>query len=133
MIVLGVVLVAYLLIPMIKNTTDAQAYRDSLTKVNASGVGTSENFTLTQTEMETGSLAITNLTLGPNYSIDYTTAIVTLESNTTNWTYTASYNYYEPGYLQTAGERSLMAVGVVAVIVGLLVMLFQMFGVTGKT
>ncbi len=133
MVVLGVVLVSYLLIPMIKNTTDAQAYRETLTKVNASGVGTSENFTLTRTEMETGSLAINNLTLGANYSINYSNAVVTLEINTTNWTYTASYNYYEPGYLETAGERSLMAVAVIVVIVGLLMMLFDMFGLSGKT
>ena len=133
MVVLGVILIAYLTIPMIKNTTQAQPYRDTLVKINASGVGGPENTTLTKTDLVTNGLTISGLTLGANYSVDYTNAVVTLAVNTTNGTYTAGYTYYEPGYLTTAGERSLMAVGVVACIVGLLVFLFNLFGVTGKT
>lgn len=129
MIVLGVVLVAYLLIPMIKNTTDSQIDQDTLIKVNATAW---ENFTLEKTPMESASLTITGLVVTANYTIDYTTALVTINNATANASYTATYYYYEPGYLENAGERSLMAIGIIACMIGLLMFLFNLFGVTGK-
>lgn len=130
LLVLAVILIAYTTLPMLKQTTTSQPYTETLVKTSENG--TAETETLTKDDLETGSVTITGLTVNSNYTVNYTAATIRFTANTTNNSYTAYYNYYAPGYLEDSGDRSLMAVGVLACIIGLLVVVFEITGVTGK-
>ena len=113
-------------IPIIKNNTESQSYTESLIKINASN---EENKTLTYTDMETGSFSISGLTATNNYTIDYTTGVVTFVAGSSlNDTYTASYNYYEDTYQTSAGNRAVFGLLILVLIFGLVYLAGSMFG-----
>jgi hypothetical protein len=123
------ILVASLLIPQVQNTTKSQSYTENLVKVNASA---NEEFTLDKASdgltLETATLSVSGLALTTNYTVNYDTGVVTINNVTAAGTYPATYKYYTSTYLDNSAERTLMAIVVLAGIIGLVVLVFRGFG-----
>jgi len=131
--ILSVVLIAYLLIPMVKQSTDTQVSSYEFTKsTNYSVAGT---ITLPNVPLDNSTLRIehsnasASLSTGRNYTLLSTDTGQVSLTNTNVGTYTAYYSYYHTSYLDTAGQRSLMAVVIIAGIIGLMYWLFKSTGV----
>lgn len=125
MITISILLSAYLLIPQVKDVTDTKSAVQILQDTNAT---INQTFTLDNTPMVDDSLTITGLTVNTNYTIDYDTATVILLANYSAINnYTASYEYTSASYLDSASDRALFAVIVLAVIVGLIYGVFSIF------
>jgi len=126
--VLAVMLLAYLLFPQVKQTVYGTSNTEEL--VVAYPIGTSQNLTLAHYPLMTGTLSVENLTLNPsgNYTIlNEATGLVNF-NNSANATYTATYYYQQTSFLSSSTERALMALVVIAGLVGLIVWLMKSFG-----
>jgi hypothetical protein len=110
--------------PIVNSSTGTPTYTEDLTV----GSGENQTDTLTQNDLLSGSLSISGLTVTNNYTVSYTTGVVTFVNGTTAGTYSAEYDYYTATYLDNASERTLMRVVILAFIVGLLFWLFMQFG-----
>lgn len=128
-IVLGVVLLAYVLFPSVRLSTQTSPFNEVITKTgNASVI---ENITLTHYPIDSASLTITDLTEGSNYTIlNADTGLIELNNTENATTYTANYGYYNAGYLESSMDRGLMAIVILAGIIGLVYVIFKMFGTT---
>lgn len=125
MATLGVIVLAYIFIPVIKSTTSDLEYSELI----QCSTGENQTDTLTFTTMKSGSLAVEGLTLTDNYTIDYDTGIVSFVNRTTPGNYSATYNYYSGSYLTDTSDRSLMAVLILLGIMGLIYFIAQGFGI----
>lgn len=125
--VLAVILIAYLLIPMVKQSTDEQITSESLVKSGNYTIG--QNITLSDIPLDNSTLRIEGLSTGSNYTLLSADTGVIYFTNAENNTYTAYYSYYHTSYLDGAGERSLFAVVIIAGIIGLLYYLFKATGI----
>jgi len=116
-----VLLISSFLIPYVKRATSAQDYGERLIRDEAPN---EENVTLSKAadglELKSNSLTISGLTAGTNYSVNYTSGVVTFKNVTVNGTYPASYSYYEAEYLTNRTERVMFAVISLAVLIGTL-------------
>lgn len=124
--VLAIVILTAIAFPQWRTTTTAQTTTDTLTAHVKGAANTTT--TLTETDLVSGGLSIAGLTLGLNYTVDYDTAVVTINDTTNNGTYTASYSFYDDGYIQNTGTRAFAGVVILLIIVGLAGGLFKMFG-----
>lgn len=126
-LLIAIIVIVNVAIPQVKETTNAQSYTESLVYNDQPN---NQNVTLTYTDMVSGSLSITGLTVNTNYTIDYDTGNVEFTgSNTLNGTYTASYEYYSSTYLSTASHRALMGLVIIVILFGLVYFGGSMFGV----
>ena len=123
---IAMIIIVSVAIPTVKTSTDVTSTTQSLIQ----NVEPNElNTTLTYSDLETGSLSIAGLTLTNNYTIDYTTGVVTFVAGSSiNGTYTASYNYYADSYLDSTSNR--MAFGLVSLVLifGLVYWIGKLFG-----
>lgn len=125
MLSIAVVLVAYLSIPQIQESTLTKDGSQTLTYNTAP---TSKNFTLTSTPVTSGSIALTGLVEGTNYSIlDSANGLINVNA-TNNVTSTATYDYEGSRYLSSTSDRALYGVLITIFIVGLLYAGAKMFG-----
>jgi predicted PurR-regulated permease PerM len=125
--VLAVVLLAYLLIPVVKGTTDLVSSSDSYARTNNS---LNESKTLTHTYGVTvSSVANSTLTLPvSNYTVSG--GVVTfLQDRAPVATYTISYTYQNGGYLDDMTNRVLMGLVIIASLLGLIYWLLTALGV----
>ena len=125
MISIGAILVAYLFIPQVQQSTNTFDGSDSLVKAvyNAN-----ETFSLSNTPLVASSLSISGLTLTTNYTVDYNAGTVRINDVTKNKTYTAVYEYVSSRYIDSASDRVLYGVLITLAIVGLLYMIARLFG-----
>ena len=126
--VIAIVFITNLLIPMVKQSTQSSPTTESMIYGNTSN---SQNFTMTQdaANIEAGTFTIDGLTLTTNYTFSYVTGKALIKNGTTTGTYTARYSYYEAAYFDNAAERALFSVVVLAAILGIMMFLFNGFGV----
>jgi hypothetical protein len=127
--VVAIVFITNLLIPQVKGSTQSIAATDSLAYANTS---VSQNFTMTNaaSTLEAGTFSIDGLTATTNYTFSYVTGKALILNGTTVGTYTAHYNYYGSAYFTNTAERALFAVIVLAAILGIIIFLFNGFGLT---
>jgi len=125
-LVFAIVLFTALAFPQIRTMTAAQTTNEVLATHTK---GTNQSVTLTNTDMVNGGLSISGLTVTANYTINYTSAVLTINDTTLNGTYTATYSYLAAGYITNTGTRSFAAVLVLFLIVGLTAGALKMFGV----
>ena len=129
-LVLAIVLLAYVLFPSVRMSTQTSRNSETITKT-AGNETISQNITLEHYPIDTSDFAISDLTEGVNYTIlDANTGLIELNNTNNATTYTATYGYYEAGYLETATDRGLMAVVILAGIIGLVYIAFKIFGTT---
>jgi len=122
-----VIFLANILFPQVRNTTQSQNYQESFTYDPRNDTA-NVSFSLDKTNLDV--LTISGLTEDTNFTVDYDAGTVTILANTTaNATYTASYTYFEANYLDNATERTLMAIVILAGIIGALYYIFTIFGV----
>lgn len=125
MLSIAVVLVAYLSIPQIQESTQTKASTQTLTYDTAP---INNNYTLTNTPIVSGSISLTGLTEGRNYTIlDSANGIININA-TQNITSTASYNYEGDRYIDSVSDRVLYGVLITIFIVGLIYAGAKMFG-----
>lgn len=125
-LVLSIILVANLLIPQVKNTTDLSDGRQTIT-YNTAPI--QKNYTLTNTPVTSGSVALTGLTQNINFSVlNYDTGLINVNA-TNNVTSTATYTYAGTSYLTSTGDRAVMAVVTLGALIGVLYFVFTTFGV----
>lgn len=125
---LAIILVANVLAPVVDQSRAAQSTTESLARTTAPNF---ENDTLSKAAsytLETGGLTITGLTLTTNYTVDYTTGVVTFNNVTANGTYSATYGYYEASYLTNATHRTVMGLTILACLLGIVALIFKGFG-----
>jgi hypothetical protein len=120
----AVIIGSAVLIPAVKQTTSDVTYSQDL----ICSSGENQTDTLTMDNLVSGSLSITGLTLTNNYTINYTSGVVSFVNGTTPGTYASEYSYYSANYIDNANERTLMGVIVLAFIIGLVGWLFIQFG-----
>jgi predicted PurR-regulated permease PerM len=128
--VLAVVLLSYALIPQVKNSVQTQPATYDFTKVGNSSVA--QAITLDYFPVDSSTFTVNeSLVNASNYTVNTTTGVVNF-TNTANGTgsksYLIEYDYYTASYLSNAGERALMAVVILAGIIGLIYWLFRGFG-----
>lgn len=128
--VLAVVLIAYLLIPMVKQSTDTQIISENLIKSGNYTIG--QNITLTYVPLDNSTLRIDGLSTGSNYTLLSEDTGIIYFTNTANDTYTAYYSYYHTSYMDASGERALFAVVILAGVIGLLYWIFRSTGIIGN-
>jgi hypothetical protein len=124
--VLAIILLANLLIPTVKGSTDLQTYSDSYARTNNS---LNQTKTLTYvtgvsiTSITNGSLTLTS----NNYTL--ASGVVTfLQNQVPVSTYTIAYSYQPTNYLTNATERIVMGLVVLAGLIGVIYWLFTAFG-----
>ena len=123
---LGLIILAYLFIPQIQQSTVSQSSTPQTLNYNTAP--NKANFTLTNVPIDSGTLSLTGLTLGVNYSIlSSTTGLININA-TNNITSTANYKYYTSRYLDSASDRTLYAVLITVAIAGAIYMIARMFG-----
>ena len=129
--VLLVVLLVNVLVPIVKTATQATTVMEAIT--HSAAIEANEDVTLGVTSnLVSGSLTITGMTLATNYTVDYSTGVVTFLGNaSTNGTYDAEYQYLEASYVDNRTERSLLALLVLIGIVGAVLFVLRAFGVIG--
>jgi len=126
-LVIAIVLFVNLAFPQVRSMTNAQETTETLS-AHILGAGATSD-TLTNTDLVSGGLTVTGLTLTTHYTVDYDAATVTILNATANGTYVADYSYYDAGYIETTGTRSMAAVLILVLIIGLAVGGLKMFGV----
>jgi len=123
-----ILIVAYIFLPTIKNITAATETHQTLE------VGTPklENATATLTNNDhlvSSSLSIAGLTLTNNYTVSYTTGIISFKNNTKLKNYTATYQYYSGAYENfSTSERTLFAISSLIAIIGVVMYVANGFG-----
>jgi hypothetical protein len=123
-VTVAVIIGSAVLIPMVKQTTSDVTYNENL----VCGSGENQTDTLTMDNLVSGSLTITGLTLTTNYTVNYTSGLVSFVNGTTPDTYPSEYSYYSATYIDNVSERALMGVIVLAFIIGIVAWLFMQFG-----
>ena len=126
-LLIAIALFTGLAFPQVRTMTTAQDTTDSLT-AHVLGAGDTVT-TLSNLDLVTDGVSIAGLTLTTHYSVDYDAAQVTVLNATANGTFTAAYSYYAPGYIESTGARTMAAVVILLLIIGLAVGAFKMFGV----
>jgi len=126
-LVFAIMILSTLAFPQVRTMTTAQTVSEEFASAHV--LGTETNVTLANTDMVSGGLSISGLTLTDNYTINYNTALVTINDTTNNGTYTAAYSYYGAGYIESTGTRALAALVILLIIVGLFAGSLKMFGV----
>lgn len=125
--VLAVVLLANLLIPTVKSTYYAYPYQESYSRTNNS---LNQTATLTQTNVASvtsvGNSTLT-LTSGSNYTVTSNT-VKFLDNKAPVSTYTIAYTAYSTSTNLTSTETVLMALVILAGVIGLAYWLFVAFG-----
>lgn len=124
---LAVILIANVLAPVVDQSRSSQATSESLSRTLATGAETETLSKATSYTLETATLTIAGLTTPANYTVDYSTGVVTWNV-TANGTYTASYNYYEASYLDNSRDRTLIGLVILASLLGLVYVIFRGFG-----
>jgi len=124
-LVIAITLLVNLAFPQMRTIYQSQTITEDLT-AHVLGVNTST--TLANTDLVLASVSVAGLTLSDNYTVDYTTAVITVNDTTANGTYTASYSFYGAGYIDSSGTRALAGVVILFLIVGLVAGAFKMFG-----
>lgn len=123
--VLAVLLLVYLLVPQVKNTTNSAFATQQYTHA-----GADFNLTLANYPILNSSLSIQNLTLNPtgNYTLLDANRGVVRFNNSAAATYTINYTYYPTNYLTSSTDRNLMTLVILAGLVGLIYWLLKVFG-----
>ena len=114
----------YAFMPIVNQTTSPVYFQESL----VAGSGENQTDTLTQSDLYSGSLSCSDLTVTNNYTVSYTTGVVSFVNGTTAGTYDCEYQYYSSTYLDNTTENTLMRIAILAFIIGVLVWLFKEFG-----
>lgn len=126
--VIAVILLANFLLPIVRSSTsETRAYEAVVHNTDP----VQQNVTLSKAgeNLVSGSLTLGNLTLGANYTINYTTGVITFNaSNALNGTYFADYDYYAAGYVSNTSERTMLALVLLAAFIGVVFMVFNGFG-----
>lgn len=133
--VLAVILIANLLFPTVKSTTDIIPYTDTYNRTNN---GANQTATLTHSPVDT-IISVANSTGGfalienTNYTVDKAAGTVTFLDNkvpngTNGLVYTINYNYQPANYLTSTADRVVMGMVLIAALIGLIYWLFVQFG-----
>ena len=119
--VLAILLIVNLAAPQIKSTTTPSTAAESVVRDDAPNF---ENVSLTYDNLT--SITITGLDAS-NFTTNLSTGVVTFSNTTINASYNSTYSYYADNYIDDSGNRSMMAVILLVLIVGLVAWLFGQF------
>lgn len=121
-LVIIIIVVVFIAIPLIiPSVKDLSA--NEIMEVNSLE---NETYTLLQDNPLSGSLTITGLTLTNNYTINYSSKIVSFVNGTTLDNYTGNYDYRADSFINNTTNRTLLNTVIIALIIGLVVMSFSL-------
>lgn len=83
--------------------------------------------TLTYTDLELGTASVIGLNAS-QYDVNEVTGVVNIHNGTPSGTYTANYNYYSSGYIESAGTRTAAGVIILMIITGVVFAALRIFG-----
>lgn len=126
--VILLVLIGNVLAPIISDARSAQTAFQQFERVDAPN---DEDFTLTKATQNLalvdGSLDIGSLVQDANYSVNYTSGVVTINTSV-NATLNGTYEYHEANFIENTTERTLFGIVLLGAIIGVAYMIFKALG-----